>query len=262
MNIPSQQQAQIRFFNSIYKASVTKASIRVPFDNLDNGTRVLSDELECIRYIALYGGHHFYKLYAAYTSTKFEIIDGKNIEIIDWGCGQALATCVLVDYLIEKNLNPNVLSITIIDPSQAALQQGLSFIRQMFQNNSSTDSVVRPINKSMDDLIVTDLITDPASIKVHLFSNIIDVESFDLVKLHQLIITSFQGINRIICTSPDNSGKSRLDKFYSLFSQSDQPTSVSKSSEAICEEVFYAATGRYEKRRIGRYESQFTVNLT
>jgi len=261
MKIPSPEEAQIRF-SSIYNASVTEAQIRVPFDNLDNGTRVLSDESECIRYIALYGGHHFYKLYAAYASTEFENIEGTDIEIIDWGCGQALATCVLIDYLIENDIHPNVLSITLIEPSTISLQRGLSLVRQLFQNDASIDSVVRLVNKYLDDVNPADLASQPDSIKIHLFSNILDVEGFDLERLYQLMVNSFQGLNRIICTSPDNGRQQRLERFYNLFLQSHQVTRASSSSEEIYGEVFYAATGRYEERRIGRCERQFTVNLT
>jgi hypothetical protein len=260
MNIPSQQTAQIRFSN-IYKDSVSRAAVKVPFDNLDNGTRVLNDESECIRYLALYGGHHFYKLHAAYGSTRFENIEGGNIEVFDWGCGQALATCVLIDYLIEKNANLNVSSITLIEPSTVALESGRSLIRQMFQNDNSTDFVVRLVNKYIDDVSSTDLVSSPDSIKIHLFSNIIDVEGFDLGQLYRLIASSFQGVNRFICTSPDNGRQQRLETFYDFFSQAHQVAYSSSSSEPIYGEVFYAATGRYEERRIGRCERQFTVKL-
>jgi hypothetical protein len=261
MKIPSPQEEQIRFFSSIYTDSVTSAAIRVPYDNLDYGTRVLSNESECINYIALYGGHHFYKLYEAYASTEFENIEGTDIEIIDWGCGQALATCVLIDYLIEKNINLNVSSITLIEPSTVALQRGQSLVQLMFQNNPSTDSVVRPVNKSIDELTSNDLVSEPDSIKIHLFSNIIDVEGFDLTQLYQLICSSFHGINHVICTSPYNNGQQRLETFYNLF-PSHQVTRAYSSTEAIYREVFSAETGRYEERRITRRERQFTVNLT
>jgi hypothetical protein len=260
MNIPNLQKASRRFSN-IYKDSVAKAAVRVPFDSLENGTRVLQDESECVRYIALYGGHHFYKLYAAYESTMWKNIEDKNIEIFDWGCGQALATCVLVDYLMEKNINLNVISITLIEPSTVALQSGLSLVRQIFQNDSSTNSMVRLVNKYMDDLTSNDLVSKPDSIKIHLFSNIIDVEGFDLRRLYQLMVNSFQGVNRIICTSPDNARQQRLKDFCNLFSQSHQVTSPYSSSEAIYGEVFYAASGNYKELRIGRYERQFTVKL-
>jgi hypothetical protein len=261
MNIPSPQEAQVRFKN-IYKDSVTKAGIRVPFDNLDYGTRVLSDESECTRYTALYGGHHFHKLYAAYSSAQFNNIEGRSIEIFDWGCGQALATCTLIDYLIEKNINLNVLSITLIEPSTVAVQSGCSLIQQMFQNDSSTDSVVRLVNKYMDDVTSNDLASEPDNIKIHLFSNIIDVAAFDLGQLYQLMVNTFQGINHVICTSPDNGRKQRLETFYNFFSQSHKVIRASSSNEAICGEVFYAANGRYEERRIGRCERQFTIDLT
>lgn len=261
MKIPSPQEPQIRFFRSIYRDSVTSAAIGVRFDNLDSGTKVLSNESECIRYIALYGGHHFYKLYEAYASTEFENIEGRDIEIIDWGCGQALATCVLIDYLIQKNISLNVSSITLIEPSTVALQRGQSLVQRMFQNNPSTDSVVRLVNKYIDDLTSNDLVSERDIIKIHLFSNIIDVQGFDLTQLYQLMVNSFHGINRVICTSPDNGRQQRLETFYNLF-PSHQVTTASSSSEAISGEVFYAATGRYEERRITRCERQFTVNLT
>lgn len=114
----------------------------------------------------------------------------------------------------------------------------------------------------MDDLTSTDLVSEPDSIKIHLFSNIIDLEAFDLRQLYQLIADSFQGINRIICTSPDNGRQQRLENFYDFFSHSHQVTRASSSSEAISGEIFYAATGKYEERRIGRCERQFTVKLT
>ncbi len=262
MNIPSAEEARIRFFDSIYRPSIERANFQKPFDDLDRGTRVLSNETECNQYMALYGGHHFHKLYAAYSSTRFENIEGRNIEIIDWGCGQALATCILIDYLIDTGIRLNLSSITLIEPSAVALQCGCNYIRQMVQNNASIDSATRGVGKYIDELLPVDLISEPNNIKIHLFSNIVDVEGFDLRHLHQLVINSFQGMNRIICTSPDNLRKQRLDAFYDLFLQSHQPSRESNSSEAIYGDIFYAANRRFERRRIGRYERQFTVNLT
>ncbi len=168
----------------------------------------------------------------------------------------------MIDHLIEIGDKLNVVSITLIELSLVALQCGCNHIQQMFQNDALTNFAIRKVNKYIDDLVLTDLVSEPNTIKIHLFSNIIDVEGFDLIQLHQLVVNSFQGLNRIICTSPDNSRQHRLDTFYSLFSRSHQPARVSNTNEAIYGEVFYAATTRFEKRRIGRCERQFTVNLT
>ena len=262
MNIPNLEEAKERFFDAIYRPSIPRANFQKPFDDLDRGTRILNTEAECNQYIALYAGHHFYKLYAAFASTQFENINSREVEIVDWGCGQALATCILIDYLIERGINLDVSSITLIEPSEIALQCGYTYIKQIFQNDVAIESVVRRVNKSIDDLLPIDLVSQPNVIKIHLFSNIIDVEGFDLARLHRLIVNSFQGVNRVICTSPDNFRQQRLDTFYNFFSQSHQPTRVVSLKDAIFGEVFYAANNRFEQRRIGRCEKQFTVNLT
>ncbi|MBW4555797.1 MAG: hypothetical protein KME59_07650 [Trichormus sp. ATA11-4-KO1] len=229
---------------------------------LDHGVAVLNNETECDWYIAFYGGHHFHKLHAAFDSTNFPYTEGKNIEIIDWGCGQALATCVLIDYLIKNCIKPNVVLITLIEPSSIALQRGCNFIHQMFQNDISVIPIIRTINKYIGDLTTSDLASEPDTIKIHLFSNIIDVETINLNKLYKLMINSFKGLNRIICTSPNNNRQHRLHNFYNLFSQSCQVNNSISSNEEILGEIFYFKNQRYETLKIGRCEKQFTVNLT
>ncbi|WP_414623350.1 hypothetical protein [Calothrix sp. CCY 0018] len=258
--IPSQNQAQTRFFNDIYIPRTGK--IQIPFDNLDGGTRVLSDETECDRYIALYGGHHFHKLYAAFSSTNFKYTDGKSVEIIDWGCGQATATCVLIDYLIERGIKPEIKSITLIEPSSIALCRGYNFVCQMLQPNLLNHSIIKTVNKNIDYLEFSDFITSDSNIKIHLFSNIIDVEAFDLSKLYNLIINCFQGINRIICTSPYQTARNyRIDNFYSMFGEYPGTKNPFHSDEEIFQEIFKVATRKFEKSRIARYERQFSVKL-
>lgn len=258
--IPSSQQAQKRFFDDIYIPRTGK--IQVPFDNLDGGTRVLSEVAECDRYIALYGGHHFYKLYAALSSTNFDYTDGKSIEIIDWGCGQAIAACVLIDYLIEQGIKPEIKSITLIEPSSIALWRGYDFVRQMLHPNLLNHSIIKIVNKNIDDLEFSDFVTSDNNIKIHLFSNIIDVEAFDLSKLYNLIINCFQGMNRIICTSPYQNAKNyRIDDFHSMFCEYPGTRNSFHSDEGIFKEIFKVATGKFETSRIARYERQFTIKL-
>ncbi|MDB9486914.1 hypothetical protein PN492_10225 [Dolichospermum circinale CS-537/01] len=267
MNIPNLENAQIRFFDSIYRHCVEKCRIEnnaysiSMLKMLNNGTAVLSDETECDWYIAFYGGHHFYKLNAAFDSTNFRYTEGKDLEIIDWGCGQALATCVLIDYLIENSIKPNIVSITLIEPSSIALNRGCRFIQQMFQNYFSMNTTIRVVNKYIDDLNTSDLPSHTDTIKIHLFSNLIDVEAFNIDGLYQLIVNSFKGLNRLICTSPDNYRLNRLDQFYNLFKESCDVRNSVQSDQEIYKEIFYFKTRKYERRRIGRCERQFSVNL-
>lgn len=240
----------------------TKGNIESNFRALDHGVSVLDDESKCDQYIAFYGGHHSHKLYQAFTSTNFRYTAGRKIEIIDWGCGQALATCILIDYLIEKNIQPDVVSITLVDPSLISLKRGFSFVCQMLENQFDAVPTVHLISKFIDDLEPRFLITHEDTIKVHLFSNIIDVETFSLEKLYKLILDTFHGRNRFICTSPANHRKHRLDKFYNLFSSSHALHSpITCDAPLTDKEIFLFKTGRYEKQNITRCERQFSVDL-
>lgn len=250
---------QIRFLDDIYRPRTEQ--IQVPFENFKHGTGVLSEEVECDKYIALYGGHHFHKLYAAFPSTNFQYTEGKNVEIIDWGCGQALATCVLIDYFVEIQIKPNIKLITLVEPSSIALCRGYYFIRQMLQPNFFNQTVIRTVNKYIDYVNFNDFISSDSNIKIHLFSNILDVEGLDLNKLYNLIINSFQGVNRLICTSPYNANRQRLDNFYNLFCEYPLVKNKFHSDEAIYKEVFKASSGRFETSKITRCERQFTIKV-
>ncbi|MFN6476612.1 hypothetical protein [Nostoc sp. DedQUE07] len=258
---PQEAQIQIRFFEDIYKPKIEKLPLLRDVD-IDHGRRVLNTEAECDKYIALYGGHHFHKLYAAFPSTNFHYTEGKSVEIIDWGCGQALASCVLIDYLIEKRISPKIESITLIEPSSIALWRGYSFVRQILQPAFSNNSRIQTVNKCIDNLNCSDFVSSYKNIKIHLFSNILDVEDFDLNKLYQLIINSFSGFNRIICTSPYNNKRNyRIDSFYQLFNEHTIVKNSFYSDEAISQEIFYNNTGKFKLSRIQRYERQFLIKI-
>jgi len=56
------------------------------------------------------------KLYSSFDKVSHQL-DNQTINIIDWGCGQALATSLLIDYIKEKKLNIKLSNITLIEPS-------------------------------------------------------------------------------------------------------------------------------------------------
>lgn len=254
------------FIDDIYQPCLEKyrdiQNIQDVLRRLDNGTAILKNDRECDEYIAFYAKHHFYKLRAAFQITKFQLADNKNLEIIDWGCGQALATCVLVDYLIENGFNPNLVSILLIEPSSIALKRGFAFTNMMLQNRFGGKCTVITVNKQIDALVTTDLVSAPENSKIHIFSNIIDVKGFSLDDLHTLILNSFQGHNRIICTSPANEQAHRLDDFTKLFSKSCKLHHQSSSDETLYKDVFFFKSRREEERPITRHEIQFSIDIT
>ena len=261
MRIPL-ETIQIRFFENIYKQTVNETE-RFYGYNLERGRKILESEEECNQYLVVYGGIHYHKLVSAFRSTQFENIVGRSVEIVDWGSGIATASCVLIDYLIAQNINLEVQRITLIEPSVCATNKGRELLRRIFQDSQDIENIIRVVNKSINDLACDDFQTNPDNIKIHLFSNIIDVQGIDLNHLHSILTNCFQGVNRIICTSPfnDPEDRTRLDTFYRLFTN-ENPRNVVESNVTIIDEIFITTDWSFQNRRISRYEKQFTIYLT
>jgi hypothetical protein len=263
MNSLIQTVKEFRFFDDIYVAALNRCDSTVYLSKmleiLKNGKAVLDNQATCDWYLALYGAHHFYKLYAALDAINFDI-NGQAIEIVDWGCGQALATCVVMDYFIARSITPDICSITLVEPSGVALERGAGFVRQMAQGYLGKLGEIRSVGKYLDELAVGDLGGDGKTIKLHLFSNIIDVDTFDLYRLYELIVASFQGFNHFICTSPNNH-QGRLDTFCHPFFWSYQASNDIRCQDAIYGDVFFFKSGRFQEYKISRYERQFAVSL-
>jgi hypothetical protein len=261
MQIPI-ENVKVRFFEHIYKQTISETS-RFNRYELARGRKTLESEEECIQYLVVYGGMHYHKLVEAYKSTQFENITGRNVEIIDWGSGIATASCILIDHLIERKVNINVEKITLIEPSAFATNKGQELLQQIFQENRNTVDIIKVVNKNINELTNSDFETNADSIKVHLFSNIIDVQNLNLQHLHKVLINCFRGINRIICTSPynDDEDRTRLDAFFSLF-PSENLRYVVEASDDITDEVFIVGSWSYQNRNVTRYEKQFTIDLT
>jgi hypothetical protein len=260
MQIPI-ENVKVRFFESIYKKATETTEVR-KYD-LARGRKTLVSEDECNQYLVVYGGMHYHKLVEAYKSTKFENIEGRNVEIIDWGSGIATASCILIDHLIERKVNINIVKITLIEPSIFATNKGRDLLQQIFQDNREVTNIIRVVNKNINKLTGSDFETNAESIKVHLFSNIIDVQGVDLRYLFGLVTTCFQGKNRLICTSPKNDleDRTRLDTFFELFAD-EGVKYIEEKDKDIVGKIFMTTSQKFTDYNVTRYEKQFTIDLT
>ena len=104
------------------------------YSQLGNGTAVLQTSEQLNTYLASYSDMHQHKLYLAFTSLfGKEDFNNKSAEIIDWGCGQAFASCVLIDFIKTNNINLDLSKFILIEPSKMALQRGLEHIDAIYQ---------------------------------------------------------------------------------------------------------------------------------
>jgi len=209
------------------------------YNNLQRGEKIIDDEKLLYKYLVSFGGKHKSKL-----DSSFEIISQKlqneTFDIVDWGCGQATATMLLIDYIKKQNINLEIKNITLIDPSSLALNRALLHIDILKQK----DYNVKAISSDLDCLDEKELETKSTNKTLHLFSNILDIESFKLDnQFFKKISQSYNGDALFVCVSPYRSDKNnnRLDLFYKYFDENFDTELISSRDTDIGDST------RYEK---------------
>lgn len=135
-----------------------------------------------------------------------------NIEIVDYACGQGLASILFFEkYKNKINITPN---ITLIEPSKIALNRAESILQCYLPK-----AKIKNINKKIDDVTQEDIQVDGNTAKIHLFSNILDIDDFHIVDLLNKIIAN-KGLHHFLAVSHNrdfNGGSERLKEVYNVF---------------------------------------------
>ncbi len=183
--------------------------------SLSRGREILSsqDQLDC--YLMAYGNMHEAKLLHAFR--KIDDLDRheqRSIQVIDYGCGQGLGTIVFNSYFKWMMKSAPIKKVTLIEPSRVALNQASKYVKSCL---TGVDQDL--ICKKLNNINVADLKAECGSIKFHIFSNILDIDDFDIDILFEKINKSLTGENYFICVSPDCWDAKRLDQFIGRFKE-------------------------------------------
>jgi tetratricopeptide (TPR) repeat protein len=205
-------------FKAVRQISVSKYQLiksESIYNSLGRGVAILTDENQLYAYMNSYGNMHYEKLIEAFKTLPVAFFDVET-NIVDWGCGQAMASMAYFDYLNQTGTNQEIKNLTLIEPSEIALRRASLHIRYFSQ---ATD--IHTINKDLDALVTEDFIEYNTNRHIHLFSNILDIDKFSLTSLLKLIEANFPGDNYYICVSPyiNDTRTSRLDAFENYFSK-------------------------------------------
>ncbi|MBE2255904.1 MAG: hypothetical protein IAE65_06850 [Ignavibacteria bacterium] len=208
-------------FNSIRQVSVdryTSIASDSIFDSLGRGVTVLTEENQLFAYMNSYGNMHNQKLTTSFDFLPKNIFNG-SIDIIDWGCGQAIASMTLLEYLNAKNIKHKSGQIILIEPSELALKRGALHIKKFLPN-----VLIDTKNKDLDFLTDDDFKNNKNNVHLHLFSNILDIDLFSLTALIERIDNNFKGINYFVCVSPyvNDLKTERLDSFMKYFTEKEE----------------------------------------
>lgn len=205
-------------FNSIrriaqdYIMSLSEHEKNVLYDSLKRGVELLDSDAQMKCYLFSFGKMHQAKIYRALSCISPSSYSSDGFDVVDWGCGQGLATICFFDYLREHNIENMVQKVTLIEPSPATLERAAIHVGAYVDDKVT----VSCIERYLDDVPQED-IAGGSPVTLHFFSNILDIESIDLKSLAEKVGSHVQGQHLFFCISPMNSGNRRIDRFYEYF---------------------------------------------
>ncbi len=189
-----------------------------PWKFVNHGISLLKSEDELNCYLAAYGKMHQEKIKTAISSIdELSEILKEGYQIIDWGCGQGLATLCFLDFLEENHISNKPEKIVLIEPSQAAINRAKSFI----ETKEIPNCKIIEINKFLNDVEFEDVNTT-CNITLNFFSNILDITSVDLQTTADVVKKNLIGTQYFFCVGPLNSNSTRIDEFASILNLSNK----------------------------------------
>ncbi|AFM03005.1 hypothetical protein Fleli_0536 [Bernardetia litoralis DSM 6794] len=146
---------------------------------------------KCVSYMTAYGISHYYRLHYV-MSEFFKQLNRKNnlsekIDIIDYGCGQGLATLTFLYFLHVKGYPVNVENIILIEPSEYALERAFINVQSLL-NKLGISAKVCKVNQKIsgvdnDSAAYLNSLCNEKNRHINLFSHVIDVLNDEEIKL-------------------------------------------------------------------------------
>ena len=183
------------------------------YDSLNRGTDLLDSEPSMLVYLFSFGKMHQAKLNYAFSKIPDGFMEQSEINIIDYGCGQAVGTMCYADYLKARGNKQKIKSITLIEPSEICLKRAALHASVFFP-----DAEIKTNNKKFDELDGNDISTSEDTPTLHILSNVLDLD-FDLQKFSELIKSKLFGYNQFVCVDPYfgySDKDQRMNKFANL----------------------------------------------
>lgn len=177
----------------------------------DGTHTIYSTELQLDAYLASYTAWHKGKLQQALRLLKEPL--PREFNVIDWACGQGLATLFLLDYIRGRGLTCSIREVILVEPSTVALDRA-----EMLIKRADESIQIRRIAKRIDDVTAEDLTLGTTLPVYQMFSNILDISGIDLKHLFSILYANQKSLNTIVCVSPFYySGNVRIESFFSYF---------------------------------------------
>ena len=188
---------RIRAFAQSFVNELPQELIDDIFDQLNRGLDLLQNEPQMLVYLYSFGNMHEAKLRYAFDQLPDAFREQSKVNIIDYGCGQAIGTMCYADFLRENGIEQNIGTITLIEPSEICLRRAALHAKAFFP-----DAEIRTVCKGFDDLKADDIQCDESTPTLHILSNVLDILDFDLERFAKLIDGQLCGYNQFVCVEP------------------------------------------------------------
>jgi hypothetical protein len=202
---------KLKFFSSITLEDIREKCMLNHDLDIDSGRKTLTTLEDCEQYWHQYSKFipqqwdYFFKEHEKIIADTCS----KTVQIVDYGCGQGLATLKLLDKFF-KNDKTQILDITLIEKSTLTL-----LLAKIFLSAHSPEidlARVKSINKEVDNISTDYFESDPKAVTIHLFSNILDMGVVVPDKL-LIKINKFKGKHLFLMVSQGGNWNNGLSKF-------------------------------------------------
>ena len=221
---------------------------------------ICENKSQLMAYNALFANQHFAKLIDLFDFVfgrfiKLEKITAlqnttKPISVIDYGCGQGLASITLQEFNRERQLGYQFEEVILIEPSALALKEAV-------KHNAMYYTHIKQQCSKFDKLTANDLLTQH-HVTVHLLSNVLDLPNIDVNALASCIKQSLSGINIFVCCSPNYSNAIKgINQFCDYFDDDVENVYYNKT---YCDvESFEMRSQRIRQYQVPRYAKMFVI---
>ena len=111
--------------------TMTPAERVAAWKRTGHGVTVYTQEEQLNVYLVAYGEMHRAKLEAVFSrldASAFSQFMSKGMSIVDWGCGQGLATLAFLDWMRRRNLNIKVRAVRLLEMSDVARERAFDVL--------------------------------------------------------------------------------------------------------------------------------------
>lgn len=210
------------------------------YDDLNRGVDQLTTEPQMLVYLHAFGSMHQFKLNRAFKQLPDAFLQQPEIRIVDYGCGQAIGTMCYADFLTKQGLSQTIKSATLIEPSEICLNRAALHVSQFFP-----DAEIRTVCNTFDDLKADDLANADDIPTLHILSNVLDIQAFNLEDFATLINNNLSNYNQFVCVGP-------------YFGYSDKDERMTEFAELLNGNVSYS---KFFERRQLNPEKDWTAQI-